>query len=92
LSTDDDEGTAERRNKRFTSAHELALTKEIMGGLGRYCQDEHIDLCPLCLRDTMLASRTLHLEAATVADRKVRKPSLGVSASLRNFLTLPANG
>jgi len=32
---------------------------------------EHIDLCPLCLRDTMLAvAALLHLEATTVADAK----------------------
>src|SRR5258706_9047701 len=73
-------------NCDFTSAHELALTKEIMGGIGRYRQDEHIDPCPLCLRDTMLAvAALLHLEAATVADAKSGKPSVGGKRIIEEF-------
>ena len=73
-------------NCDFTTAHELALTKEIMGGIGRYRQDEHIDPCPLCLRDTMLAvAALLHLEAVTVARAKSRKTAVGGKRIIEEF-------
>jgi hypothetical protein len=73
-------------NCDFTGAHELALTKEIMGMIGRYRQDGHIDRCPLCLRDTMLAvAALLHLEAATVARAKSRKTAVGGKSIIEEF-------
>jgi hypothetical protein len=62
----------------FGDTHELALTEEIMGVIGRYHQHQHIDPSPLWLRNTMLAvAALLHLEAATVADAKPGKTAVG---------------
>ena len=73
-------------NCDFKGVHALPLTKEIMGMIGRYRQDEHIDPCPLCLRDTMLAvAALLHLEAATVADAKSGKSSVGGKRIIEEF-------
>jgi hypothetical protein len=49
----------------FDITHELALTDKIMRTIGGYREDEDINPCPMCLRDTMLAvAALLHLEAA----------------------------
>ena len=73
-------------NCDFKGVHALPLTKEIMGMIGRYRQDGHIDPCPLCLRDTMLAvAALLHLEAATVAGAKSGKPSVGGKRIIEEF-------
>jgi hypothetical protein len=70
----------------FAGAHELALTKEIMGVIGRYHQHQHVDPSPLYLRDTMLAvAALLHLEAATLADAKSGKPSVGGNQIIEGF-------
>ena len=73
-------------NCDFAGAHALPLTKKIMGVIGRYCQDEHVDPCPSCLRDTMLAvAALLHLEAATVASAKSGQPSVGGNQIIEGF-------
>jgi len=70
----------------FGDTHELALTKEIMGVIGRYHQHQDVDPSPLCLRDTMLAvAALLHLEAATVAGAKSGKPSVGGKSIIEEF-------
>ena len=73
-------------NCDFTGADELALTKEIMGVIGRYHQHQHIDPSPLWLRNTMLAvAALLHLEAATVASAKSGTPSVGGKRIIEEF-------
>ena len=70
----------------FGDTHELALTQEIMGVIGRYHQHQHIDPSPLWLRNTMLAvAALLHLEAATVARAKSRKTAVGGKSIIEEF-------
>jgi hypothetical protein len=62
----------------FDLTHELALTEKIMRAIGRYCQDENIKPCPVCLRDTMLVvAALLHLEAAQLDRQRSGKPRVG---------------
>ena len=57
----------------FDDKHEQALACELMRAIEDYSNKENIDICPLCLRDTMLViAALLHLEAARIvtgADR-----------------------
>jgi hypothetical protein len=58
----------------FDITHELALTANIMRTIAGYNQDEDINPCPVCLRDTMLAvAALLHLEAAKLDPEKPTK-------------------
>ncbi len=51
----------------FGHTQELALVERIMRVIGHFKQDERINPCPICLRDTMLAvAALLHLEAAKI--------------------------
>jgi hypothetical protein len=51
----------------FGSEHKLALVEKIMRMIGRYNQDEAIEPCPMCLRDTMLdIAALLHHEGKTI--------------------------
>jgi hypothetical protein len=62
----------------FDLAHELTLSGKIMGMIGRYNQEEHINPCPVCLRDTMLAvAALLHLESIRLHGAKPEKPRAG---------------
>ena len=73
-------------NCDFTGADELALTKEIMGVIGRYHQHQHIDPSPLWLRNTMLAvAALLHLEAVTVARAKSQKTAVDGKRIIEEF-------
>ena len=58
--------------------HEEALVREIMRVIGRYSKKEDVDICPLCLRDTMLAvAALLHIEAARIRSKGADRPSPG---------------
>ena len=51
----------------FGHTQELALVERIMRVIGHFKQDERINPCPICLRDSMLAvAAFLHLEAAKI--------------------------
>jgi hypothetical protein len=70
----------------FDLTHEVALTKAIMRVIGRYSEEEHINLCPVCLRDTMLAvAALLHLEAARLDPEKPGKPPVAGKRSEEAF-------
>jgi hypothetical protein len=59
----------------FDLTHELALTEKIMRTIAGYNQQEHIEPCPVCTRDTMLAvAALLHLEAARLDPERAGKP------------------
>jgi hypothetical protein len=51
----------------FGDTQELVLVERIMRVIGHFKQDERINPCPICLRDSMLAvAALLHLEAAKI--------------------------
>jgi hypothetical protein len=51
----------------FGDTHELGLVEQIMRNIALFQQDERINPCPICLRDSMLAvAALLHLEAAKI--------------------------
>src|SRR5262249_19338205 len=59
----------------FEGKHELALVSEIMRAIGSYSTKEDIDICPLCVRDTMLAvAALLHIEAAKIVSKGADMP------------------
>jgi hypothetical protein len=50
---------------KFGGIHELMLVEKVMRMIGNYGEDERINPCPRCLRDTLLAvAALLHLETA----------------------------
>jgi len=62
-------------NCDFNKEHELALVSEIMRAIGSYNKKEGLDMCPLCLRDTMLAAAALlHIEAAGTGSKSMDRP------------------
>jgi hypothetical protein len=62
----------------FDLTHELALTEKVMRTIKRYQEDEDINPCPACLRNTMLTvAALLHLEAAKLDAEKSGKPRVG---------------
>jgi hypothetical protein len=62
----------------FDLTHEVALTDKIMRTIARYNEGAHIEPCPACLRDTMLAvAALLHLEAAKLYAAKSAKARVG---------------
>jgi hypothetical protein len=59
----------------FDNEREQALVSELMRVIESYCKTEDIDICPLCLRDTMLAiAALLHIEAAKIGSRGMDRP------------------
>jgi hypothetical protein len=59
----------------FDDKHEQALARKLMRVIASYSKKEGIDICPLCLRDTMLAvAALLHLEAARIDSESRNRP------------------
>ncbi len=51
----------------FRDAHELTLVEKLMRTIERYNKSEKLTLCPVCLRDTMLAvAALLHVQSNKV--------------------------
>ena len=74
--------------------HELALASEIMRAIESYSEKEDIEICPLCLRDTLLAiAALLQLEAARIDSestnkrrRRPKNPGTALAKAARNAL------
>jgi hypothetical protein len=62
-------------NPKFDDKHEQALVRELMHAIEDYSKKQDIDICPLCLRDTMLAVAALaHIEAARIDSESRNRP------------------
>ena len=64
-----DEGTCPNGSEacEFGDTQELVLVEQIMRVIGHFKQEEQINPCPICLRDSMLAvAALLQLEAAEI--------------------------
>ena len=62
----------------FGLTRELTLVEKIMRAIGLHGQNEHINPCPLCLRDTILTvAGLLHIEATRLDPEKAGKSPVG---------------
>ena len=64
-----DDGTCPNGSEacEFGDTQELVLVEQIMRVIGHFKQEEQINPCPICLRDSMLAiAALLHFEAAKI--------------------------